>query len=849
MKRLILFLAAISMPFAYVQSQQIVPIPDHDFWDVSYTNYKFHFEERDASHLEKKYPYAAEQSFSEIAKEVDSCFSGHCRWGNKIHITDTSLSTLLPKTYALWKKVSIIDREYEFTGDSLYSSFLIFAYNTSIQTDSNQMEFFLQKAIDAYNKIPDRYMTKALSYLQLNYIGRHIRKKDYILDFKLLANLDSVSRDITGDNFYSYTELSNYNECLGDYQAMYTVIESWLPSYKKALYFAERITPSSERTFVVQRIREKLISALMSVNGQLRKDLNTEIAQQLDSLYSQSENVQEFKYHNNLIIAGFNNSLGLGKKYEDRLMLQSAKSLYADGPHRLDMDVTMALSNFQLIAYNNKLYSLAKKGNIAVLNECVYNNSLKKINYWGCLSNTFLCCVLNGDYEDAGLINKYILLDAESHGSSYIQNYLTNIALILTYQHQLDSAQKVLTRVTDTIENFKDYSWYMGTKATSYLMLRNLAALRNDGITWNHYDSIYKTIGVNTSQILAHVTNEDTKFKRDMIDVRLYNQIDYYQAWGNENLLRKLAVDSLLILANRNDSLNKKIFSDSLNTQRAITESKAREVELQKGKAQLNKQLAEEIARDKDNQMIRGFLIFLVIMLVVVFAMQFRNNVIKRRSVEFELDSYKGAFFGHAIEKSFQSIETKIHKGIITESRADLEIAKSITNGLSSLFHEVANDLPESSNLYREIQLGLIYVATMSLVYKNEVEVILNVEESVAENIVFPQRLLIHLFVNALEHAQLRTRENSKIIITLYHSEMDNAYILTIMDNGIGFEKPVRRSRKGPGGLSIMERGFMYFNQTKQRYSIQFSSHSDVKKLHEIGGTLVTIKLFKNDKY
>jgi tetratricopeptide (TPR) repeat protein len=207
-----------------------------------------------------------------------------------------------------------------------------------------------------------------------------------------------------------------------------------------------------------------------------------------------------------------------------------------------------------------------------------------------------------------------------------------------------------------------------------------------------------------------------------------------------------------------------------------------------KKKEQENKQLRQineiNTLKLKNN---RYFLVgtgFLFILILVVFALIWRNNKIKSREKTLRLQQKLliSQMNPHFIFNSLNSIQNFIYK-------QDAQNAAIYLNHFSKLMRMILTfSRKEQVTLAEEKQLLERYLDIQKLRFGSKLEWEITTDETIDEENVLIQPMLAQPFIeNSLEHGLFKTEEMGKI--SIHFKKKNNFLIFEIEDNGIGLNK------------------------------------------------------------
>ncbi len=233
-------------------------------------------------------------------------------------------------------------------------------------------------------------------------------------------------------------------------------------------------------------------------------------------------------------------------------------------------------------------------------------------------------------------------------------------------------------------------------------------------------------------------------------------------------------------------------------------------------------------------------IIIVILLSGVIVILYYRG---KNKAILYEKETIKSAFFSHTIARGMSGILNRIHYGIEDQDFIMLAQAETMMKVTGKLFKEMGSDL-EVSTLHEQIRICSEFLQLSSQTYNNIIKHEILIGENQLQTIRFPSKVLIHAYVNAVEHGKLGYADKAYVKAMLTPLDY-NTYELTISNNGETFhlENTSRINKHGFGGLKLIEIGCQLFNSKNLNCQIFFNRKRDVYNFKEESGDCVVLKI------
>jgi hypothetical protein len=801
-------------------------IPDETYWNTSY-EYQYHaLKEDDAK--EKK----IDDPFGYFAREIEHCYSGKCQSNSKLNVRDTDINTLLPMFYELSRQSSMINLDYCNPRDTTYKNVLTYLYNASICSYHVLAKKYFRVAQKLFQKIPKGNVNRSLAHIQIRCIDRLLSDSASIIDTIFIRRVIEESQAITAGFNYTSKDISAWYECIGDLFERNGLIDPGYSNYQKAIWYTSKITEERDRVIRLQRIRDKMNMQFNTLPYNVKKAFANSASENIDSLTFETGNIREFKNHTKWLNTYFRRITGRSLGYEIdtfcALVLRGSQS-----NDYLPMDVFSAIAEQQNIQYKDQYFDLCTKSLFVMTNRMIAAHATRT-NYRAVLQNFFAVYVSSDQYDRASLVNDY--LRRISHND--FEYYLPNKAMLLLHRQEEDSALTILNKILDSLPAYVHYRWYTQVQADCYALLETVYSNLDNHPQAQLYDSLLRGIEFDAPTILSNVNTENAVFNGERKSDVLEGHINYLQEL---NAQEALLAQSEMEKTKASDSLRK---SEQVIYNINIRDSTNR--------VRNEKERGIEAANEKTKKIIfYGAGVFILLTGGILFYNYRKSNKIKVEKTELELESLKAGYLGHGIGSSFQYITSKLDKGADT----DIQLAITLTKGLSELFVELEENYSEAISLTKEIENQEKYIGVISRGEGNAVHCSNHIDRSIAESISVPRFFLIDIYLNALKHGRLAKKLDGRITSILSGDDIDPCiYYLTVEDNGIGRWEARKYKSEGAisTGLNRVRRRLEIFNLEENGFSIFFDIQkalTDVTNEYgDVCGTRITFKIVRNEK-
>lgn len=796
------------------------------YWNTA-PDYHFHYSKLRI--LEKSKSNSAALDAPSVNEEISKCYrSAPCRFPHTPNNTDTNLASVLERSRFIFINSDLINADYDEGNDIPYSVFLKAIYDYS---NKPPQEFLFHKAEKLYDAIPNVSPKKPIAFLQMSWFKSdfesdtafriYSKGKNTLFEGRLRNNVlkaQSLSKNLTG---YDRTMVL---ECSGDYWQSFGFIRNSSKSYQAALRSLREIPESPRKSLVIQRIREKLIELFLMDNESSHFNvLGADIVRSLET----ENHISEFNLHNKIIAARFAKSQ-LDYSHSFSLLHELNKLISKPTGLELKVDIEdLLFENSQRCGLNDQ--NDVEMSFIVLINYMCENNLVRYRRKDEILPALFEFYLRTQQYAKANIVSNFIRRLSLAKG-----DYFFNLAAIqksrtFLAQGLVDSAANALCGTDTLFLNLRNYSRMLQITIDRSSLYKQLMLAQG---RYGNYGLMPEKLQIdlfpNRADELKSTVSDIVNDERNLQDDTLFGEID--------NLIELHNKDSLINLLQR----NKFYLSDSLNKS-----------EKQRLSDNARSKAIEAYAERQNNRLLGSLLIIVtilgtVIVLLVNRTRRTRELELNQEKLELEKENLKGAFFGHAIKRSFKNIVSRIRLGLEDNQPELIISAIGITQSLNLLLSLMSENISGQSSLFDELQMAKRYVDSISLTKENGPIEWKEAVPNIASEIMMPSHILIHFYVNSIWHGRLLEKNDAVISTELRRDTNKESFILEITDNGVGMENMIfaSSSEGNVGGIKLAKRRFSSFNhEGKHDYRFEFDPIKDVSNVIDMEGKIQGLKI------
>lgn len=827
---------------------------------------------------------------SKVKLAVERLFSRKFFPGSRRNAAmDTDIAGILPRVAAILNKWSVISDDFDDGKDLRYSKFVWYAKNALCTTSQLERAAYCNSADSAYRAIPITSPKRALASLQRIYLSKAI--SEYTSDTSSQRNLTSrltTIREMQREAISKATcntalDSALLMECASDVSVNCGMIGEATLGYLQALSDSWKIRDNYARELVAQRIKEKMHYALdEGDNTRSGEFLSSFWRESSEQTLSTTTPIAEFRVHNKLLLLDVIERTEGYRRGTWNIDLDNAILRYLSGNRTgvLTIDAVYMLHRFANAAYSSGDYGTARRVYLLVLN-IVADYGLVRYPYaQEAIGQLIASDIALKDYDEARRADSALL--SPYGDGSYMHS--TGCLLEAEIAHARGDDRAAL-RAIDSARRFRipTYQYFRLERTIRWIneLLHEVAsgmpAVGYAEVSARYVTDPYEYRAGEYREVAAEIAN------------RIRYEYEYNQQLISDSLLaaQKMLADaekdSALTQRKLNAALRGKVVADRLKHE-AVIRSQHLEAEnrifgiagifslliicatllffiyrsSERRKARLRQEQHEKERSELERQSI---------------ASELKRNQAELRKAEVELEKAKlereievqvaaqrekelqlknkilrGAFFGHAIKKSFRDIGSRIKLNIMnmeSSNPIEGERALHLTSGLLELFEGMEKE-KDVITLAEAIGSAKLYVETISGGSENGVEFQCDLGGIDISLLAAPSNVFIHFYVNSIWHGNLTNKKKQGRITTLLRADSEESYTLTIEDNGVGLTEPIIDLSQDESGLYLVATSFERFNQTSST-KYYFDYQTDIVNViglsGEVQGTLTSIKI------
>lgn len=830
-------------------SQKIVPIPDRNYWDVSYS-YQLHFPHGDKYLSKNKLLNndSFEVVYSSVLKDrIKTDKSENAAKGNDFNFFD--LNSRLSKLKELYPLSNNISLDYYHGDNEDFKRFLTCLFNFYYYDDISIKKSFYISALGYFGKIPSKSNYYAIGF-PIKEIARGemiylTGSNDPLPDSRIV---DSVAKSLFSKVKRTTQEQTDFYESMGDYwraiekdpvtaMQYYRIAHRIAGTYRLKSYYAyiqwERL---NDKGFWNTRPNNLMGNSFSNVALIAMNNVDFHTAEEFVSHHLV---LKAIYFYGTEQMDSFNIYLS---KIFGRINTRDSKWFTSDLYHLSSIFETGFKDKDNLSRFNfgDDLIDLV------CLNEFTRTKGIKLI-----FLKYFAYLIAINKRDDVYVVNSFIdnLQRIKlSNGHSFLYN--VNSALLYS-DIRPDSSDIIFNYLENEISFATEFE-----QLYLFGILFRHAEIKGDLKSYLEYKKRIEEIKGDNSQAYGQYKWNITLADNQSYSTMLLDSIS----------LIKLLKQSSDALAIKNDSLAnaKTLYAQTQENEKKLL------ISLRLADSTKNAQILD--VQTKANHKLWSVIIGLIITggvsvilsVLLFFSYRSRNKQkekarafevmqeFSKREVEkskLEIETLRTIFFSHSFWSAFGQIPKKLRLAKLKNDEQKTEIALQVSEGLGRIFYEAVRADGVTSNLMDEIMLCKGYIETMNLAFSKDVQFKLTGSSEIMHSIPFPRLILVHFFVNAFEHGKIGNVKAGYIQIEFRSTSNRTEYELVIQDNGVGMENKIESVSRG--GFKAIEIGLSSFNLIQKKVECIFNAETDVYSFftagYQLGGVTVIVKIKINE--